>query len=294
MSWQKPEERKPTAQEVLKKFYDDFGWQVNESSGLLNNQIYFQDMDDASTKYRSDHELKYKQVFMKGGKYFLDAGCGGEPRRSLSDNFEVHLCLDISIVGLTTAKQQLGDSGEYILADLSHLPFKDDSIDSVLASHCLYHIDKDKQQGVIKEFYRVTRKGKFILIFYSSRYNLISLFHKVVQTISGVTNIILHKLGLHLRPLPPYLVRRINIGKDFKNLAIPELYSFAYNPLKLVKNYQSADVSCLMTLSNYDTRLLRKLHLLKLGAFLFDFMETVFPHLMCYIGKFTCIKIRKM
>ena len=55
MSWQKPEERKPTAQEVLKKFYDDFGWQVNESSGLLNNQIYFQDMDDASTKYRSDH-----------------------------------------------------------------------------------------------------------------------------------------------------------------------------------------------------------------------------------------------
>ena len=84
----------------------------------------------------------------------MDAGCGGEPRPVLSESFDVHLCLDISIVGLRAAKDQLGESGAYILADRSRLPFKDRTFDGVLASHCLYRVEKDKQREVVRELYR--------------------------------------------------------------------------------------------------------------------------------------------
>jgi len=143
---EKPADGEPRAAGILKNFYDSYGWQVDETTGLLKGLTYFQAMDPVATKYRYDHELRYKPVYGEGGKYFLDAGCGGEPRPALSENFDVHLCLDISVVGLRAAKDQLGESGAYILADLSRLPFKDCAFDGVLASHCLYHVAKDQQK----------------------------------------------------------------------------------------------------------------------------------------------------
>lgn len=290
---EKQSESEPNAAGILKNFYDTFGWQIDEASGLLNNHTYFQDMDDAAIKYRYDHELRYRSFYGDGGKFFLDAGCGGEPRPVLSEGFDVHLCLDISIVGLRAAKDQLGESGAYILADLSRLPFKDRTFDGVLASHCLYHVEKDKQREVVRELYRVTETNKFILVFYSSRYNLISLLHKVPHIGFRWVNIVLNRVGFHLGDFPPYLTRRRKHTESSETASVPELYSFPRNPVRLVREFDSADVSCLMTLTNYDTRLLRQLHLFKLAIRIFDFLETTFPHAMRYVGKFVCIRIQK-
>lgn len=278
---------------ILKNFYDKFGWQIDEASALYHHHTYFQDMDETATKYRYDHELRYKPFYSGGGRYFLDAGCGGEPRPILSQGFDVHLCLDISIEGLKAARAQLGDSGAYVLADLSALPFKANSFDGVLASHCLYHVDKDQQKDVLQEFYRVTNTAKFILVFYSSRYNLISLLHKVPIIGFRLGNLLLDSLGLHLRVLPPYLVRRRKSKNTLEENSIPTLYSFAHNPMRLARAYPSADVSCLMSFTIYDTKFLRKLRLLGAAIRGFDFLERTFPHAMRYVGKFACIRIQK-
>jgi len=278
---------------VLKNFYDSYGWTIDEATGLLKGVSYFQDMDPVATKYRHDHEMRFKPVYGDGGKFFLDAGCGGDPRPALSENFDVHLCLDISIVGLKAARDQLGESGAYILADLSRLPFKDGAFDGVLASHCLYHVEKDQQKIVLDELHRVTATDKSLLVFYSSRNNLISVLHRVSNLGTIAVNVILNRIGFHLGHSPPYLTRNSKSSDTSVDSDVPDLYSFAHNPVRLVRGFDSADVSCLMTFTIYDTGVLRKLQLLKPAIRIFDYMERVFPHAMRYVGKFTCIRIQK-
>ena len=187
----------------------------------------------------------------------------------------------------------LGESGKYILADLARLPFKDKSFDGVLASHCLHHIDKDLQADVLGELYRVTRPRKNILVFYSSRHNLISLIHGIPKALIPFANPPLNLLGLSLSLGFPYLKRRKKQANSNPD-PYPELYSHPLNPMRLAKGFESAEVSCLMTLTRYDTETLRALHLLKIVIPPLDFLERRFPHLMAYIGKYTCIRIMRL
>ncbi len=249
-------------------------------------------MHESAVRYRYDHELRFRKYYTDGGEYFLDAGCGGEPRPEMASDFRRHVCVDVSIKGLIEAKSQLGDSGDYVLADLNSLPFKDQSFDGVLASHCLYHIEKNSQVGVVSSLYRVTAKDKTILIFYSSRYNVISAIHKIPLLILPLINQCLRLLGIRLTTNPPY-IRQSGTKGEIAHDGAPPLYSFAHNPMKLVKGYKFANVSCLMALTNYDTQLLRRFRLLKIVLPALNFFECAFPNAMRYFGKYTCLRIVK-
>lgn len=289
---QRSNTKETEASEVVRTFYDTYGWTIDEATGFHHHHTYFQDLEETATKYRYDHELRYRKYYGDGGSFFLDAGCGGEPRPRMSQGFERHVCADISIRGLKEARKQLGDYGAYVLADLAFLPFKEKSFDGVLASHCLYHVDKDSQADVLQELHRVAKSNKYILVFYSSRYNLISLLHKVPRIVLPAINRCLHFVALHITSLPPYVRPAGRPGAPPTN-PIPPLYSYAHNPVRLVKPFDSADVTCLMTLSIYDTQLLRKARVLKISILGLDFLERLFPHGMRYIGKFTCMKIQR-
>jgi hypothetical protein len=130
-------------------------------------------------------------------------------------------------------------------------------------------------------------------VFYSSRNNLISLLHRISNLGTIGANVLLSRIGFHLEHSPPYLTRKSTITDDAVDSEVPNLYSYAYNPVDLVRDFESADVSCLMTFTIYDTGLLRKLHMLKLAIRVFDRLESAFPHAMRYVGKFTCIRIKK-
>ena len=288
----KSRDRRTEVSTVLRNFYDSYGWTIDDQSGVLYHHSYFQDMHDSAIRYRSDHELRFKKFYLKGGKYFLDAGCGGEPRPKLASNFQRHVCVDISIIGLMEARNQLDDSGDYVLADLTALPFKDQSFDGVLASHCLYHVEKNSQVNVLRDLYRTTKQTKNILVFYSSRYNVVSWIHRLPTMVLPLINGLIHSFGLHLTTNPPY-VRRYEKGAKTAEDSVPPLYSYAHNPMKLAKEFASVEVTCLMSLSNYDTQLLRKLHLLGLVRPVLDILEKAFPRPMRYFGKFVCLNINR-
>lgn len=277
---------------IVRTFYETYGWTIDEANGLLYHHTYFQDMDERAIRYRYSHEMRYQKYFRDGGRFFLDAGCGGEPRPKLAENFQAHICVDISLKGLEEARSVLGDSGAYVLADLTALPFKDHSFDGVLASHCLYHIERDSQVAVLNDLYRATKANRNILVFYSSRHNLISLIHKVPRLVVPLINKFLNRAGLHISTVHPYMRR---IGRDSRTVGdvVPQLYSYAHNPMKLARGFNSVDVTCLMSLSIYDTQLLRRLRLLGVVSPLLDLLERAFPHAMRYVGKFACVRICK-
>ena len=103
--------------EAVKTFYDNFGWQKDQASGVSFGELLHQDLDETAQQYRFARELRYRKYFNEGGRFFLDAGCGSEPRRQLAENFQRHLCVDISITGLQGARERLGDAGDYVMAD---------------------------------------------------------------------------------------------------------------------------------------------------------------------------------
>ena len=60
---------------------------------------------------------------------------------------------------LQRARHRLGDRGEYILANLLDLPFDDSAFDCAISLHTIYHIDKEDQEGAVRELLRVTKSG---------------------------------------------------------------------------------------------------------------------------------------
>lgn len=268
-------------QAILKTFYDTYGWKRDEASGRYLGEILHEDLDETTQRYMDSNEMRYQKYFGDGGRFFLDAGCGAEPRQKMSRNFEKHVCVDISLVGLKEARKQLGNSGLYVVADLAALPFKEKSFDGVLASHCLYHIDKGIQSTVLRELYRATKANKNILIFYSSNYNLVSVVQRVTEVVIKLAS-----------PIFKLLTRdRKGHGPSIK--MPPPLYFYTHNPMRLTKEFNSVDVTCLRTLTKYETKVLGKLHLLKLVVPKLSFVERKFPHALLYIGKYVTIRIQR-
>jgi len=269
------------AWEILRNFYNTYGWKRDETSGRYLDEILHEDLDEIVQRYMYNNEMRYQKYFEKRGTFFLDAGCGAEPRLKMSQNFQRHVCIDISIVGLKEARKRLRDSGLYVVADMVSLPFKEKTFDGVLASHCLYHIDKDLQTIALRELYRVAKDNKNILIFYISKYSMISIVRKV---------------GKFMIRLTDSLFKALKCDRRCSGLAVripPPLYHYVHNPFKLIKEFKLADVTCLRTLSARETKLLKKLHLLKPFIIVLSYLEKKFPHSMVYIGSYVAIRIKR-
>ena len=288
----KPDQKSRKVASTLKTFYDSYGWKKDEVSGLLNGELLHEDLNHTVQKYGEVSELRYLRSLGENGAYFLDVGCGAKPRSKLAQNFDTHLCVDVSIAGLTEARNRIGREGQYILADMADLPFKDNSCDAALVCHCLYHVDKDLQLPVLEEIYRVIKPKSKILVFYSSRYNLISAVHLAPKVLARLANVLLHPIGFDLSPVRPYF-KRVKYRNGSAAVPIPALYSFPHNPKWLASQFKNADVTCLATVTPYDTAVLKKLRLINYVLPIIAYLEKRFPHAMVYIGKYTCISIQK-
>jgi SAM-dependent methyltransferase len=263
----------------MRTFYDEFGWTRDPESGELKAVVCHEDLDGTTQRYMDANEARYIDVFKEGGDFFLDAGCGGEPRPHFSKGFAHHVCLDLSHEGLLRAKEQLTDRAHYVQADMARLPFKEGAFGGILACHCLYHVDRDEQPLVIREFVRILDRNKHAVVFYSTRWNLISFHQKIVNTFK--------KLIARFKPAPNGALTEESADTP------PPLY-FRQVPLRdLLGENTKAHVSCLRILTKSETAFLRKIHLFSplLPAVLL--MERAFPKSMTYVGPYVAIDIRK-
>ncbi|GMV66275.1 MAG: hypothetical protein AMXMBFR75_20710 [Candidatus Hinthialibacteria bacterium] len=257
--------------DIIRHFYDNFGWKKDARSGRSLGELAHEDLDPRTQAYMDANEERYCSLFQQPGRYFLDAASGGEPRTRFSGSFQYHVCADISILGLSEAREVLGERGLYVIADLAALPFREGVFDGAIASHCLYHVDKGQQPTVVQEMARVTRSGKNILIFYSHKRNLMTLLEKVCV-----------EAGRLLRRNRPAAA-----GNE-----PPPIY-FERVPIQtLTVGHSDVEVTCLRILSMPETQFLGKVHLLGFFIPIARWLENTFPRFSVHLGPYVAIRIR--
>jgi SAM-dependent methyltransferase len=153
------------ASSAIRKFYSN-AWKRDEQHEL-QARVLHNDLSDLGERYASVNEHKFERLFDGGGRYFLDAACGALPRVSFGKNFAYHVCLDFSLDGLIECRRVLGERAITVCGSILKMPLKSSSCDGVLAAHCVYHIEKDRQREAVSEMSRVLATGRTV-IFYAN------------------------------------------------------------------------------------------------------------------------------
>lgn len=132
------------------------------------------------TRYRnfkSEFRYKYARKFMKGGT-ILDIGCGNG--RSLG------FLNDFKIVGVNCEDDYTNDAREYnkeyknmkfFTMKVPPLKFKADMFDNVILSEVFEHLPVKDAPNVIKEIYRVLKKGGILYLTTPNANNQHNKFH---------------------------------------------------------------------------------------------------------------------
>lgn len=153
------------ARREVQTFYDEYGWAKN-TAGIYNDTSDFTDVRETSQNYTDACNLRIER-HLRGGSYLLDAASGPIPHASylrFSRNYHFRICVDFSIKALREAQTKLGESGLYVLADITALPFCTDSIDDCISLHTIYHVPAPDQAAAVAELVRVVRPGGRVVI----------------------------------------------------------------------------------------------------------------------------------
>ncbi|MFC7176411.1 class I SAM-dependent methyltransferase [Halosegnis marinus] len=91
----------------------------------------------------------------------LDVGCG-DGARTLANLPPRSVGLDFAARALELARERV-PGARLVRGDMVALPFADDAFDAVTAYHAVFHVPRDDQPAVYREFARVLRPGGRVL-----------------------------------------------------------------------------------------------------------------------------------
>ena len=148
-------------QNNVRNFYDQVGWKL-ESDGFYQNAMY-EDLRPVSWEYIHRCHMRVKRHLANGGRFFLDAGSGPiqwPEYLTYSAGYDFRVCADLSIEGLKEARKRIGEHGLFVVADISHLPFADESFDGVVSLHTIHHVPADDKKNAYLELHRTLKSGR--------------------------------------------------------------------------------------------------------------------------------------
>jgi ubiquinone/menaquinone biosynthesis C-methylase UbiE len=200
-------------------YYNDVNYKVKDSLKIYEDSPKWVDFREVSSKYIKNSFTKASQFYPDQGEYLLDIASGPiglQEYMSLSDGYDYRICVDISINALIQAKiniEKAGKKGIFICGDITNIPIQDNSVDTVLSQHTLYHIPKNDQKTAVEEMYRVSKPNSKIVIIYSWFYH--SWF-----------------MNLSLNFVQIYRILRHFAGKIYVRLvkSKPRLYFYPHSP----------------------------------------------------------------
>jgi ubiquinone/menaquinone biosynthesis C-methylase UbiE/uncharacterized protein YbaR (Trm112 family) len=228
-------------------YYNDINYKIRDSLKIYEDSPKWVDFRDVSKTYIRNSFTRASKFYPDSGRYFLDIASGpiGLPEyMELSGNYEVRVCIDISINALVHAKiniERAGKKGIYICGDITNIPLKDNVCDVVLSQHTVYHIPKKDQKTAVEELYRVGARTSKIVIVYSWFYH--SWFMNLSLNFIQIYRILRHFAGkLYVKIFP----------------SRPRLYFFAHSPAWFKKSFsfsQQIEFHCWRSTNKYFLKL---------------------------------------
>ena len=175
------------------------------STDVTNNNSY-QKRIVSYEKIHSINEDDFKALVSiidpQNGQIILDACCGyGSVSKRLLDEIEKeHLdtrivLLDNSELQLSRAKEDIKGQGvDFILSDVREIPFSDNHFDTVVNKMGLHEVDKESQEQMLKEIFRVIKPGGKVVIWeLALDENTQSIFSEIIKKkdeISGFDSLV--------------------------------------------------------------------------------------------------------
>ena len=102
--------------------------------------------------------------FPTGGR-ILEVGCGnGKTALALYKKGFSVTGVDLSGSAVEMCRELLPDSGEFIRASVTDLPFDDGTFDGAAAFHVLEHLTDDEMRLADRELFRALRPGSHLLV----------------------------------------------------------------------------------------------------------------------------------
>lgn len=193
--------------------------QIIEDTGKNYNEIIFE--DDIIPRDVYCYQIGLRDQIIKNlladqkFRYVLDLGCGtGFHQRALSQHAEYLIGVDMSFGALVECKKKF--FGDYIVCDINHLPFKENTLDCIWIAGVLHHVPDNLVNVISNNIARVLSRGGVILIDEPNKWNplnyLILKMSKADPTGEE-------------RPLSPGVVRKILCNSNLKVIRT-EWYEF--------------------------------------------------------------------
>jgi ubiquinone/menaquinone biosynthesis C-methylase UbiE len=102
----------------------------------------------------------------------LDVGCG-DGKRTLANLPPGSVGLDFSRRGLELAREDV-PRARLLEGDMTTLPVTDEAVDGITAYHAVFHVPRDQQPAVYREFARVLRpEGRLLLTLPGGRFETV-------------------------------------------------------------------------------------------------------------------------
>jgi len=165
------------AEEKVKKFYSTIGWQTEEK--ITEDARRFEDLRENAKQYVSKCRLRVLRYIPNNGENILDMASGPIQYKEYleySKNFRKRYCIDLSKKALDDAEKKIGNHGVFLCGSFFDIFLEEDFFDCAISLHTIYHIDKDKQEEVVKKLIRVTKPGNPVIIVYSNPHAIIRYF----------------------------------------------------------------------------------------------------------------------
>jgi len=181
----------------VRNFYDQIGWKL-ESDGFYQNARY-EDLRPVAKEYIEKCHLRVNRHLVKNGKYLLDAGSGPiqyPAYLTYMEGYQYRLCMDISIVALQEARKKIGEKGLFVVGDVAHLPFKDNSFDGIVSLHTLHHLPLDEQKIAYRDIHRVLNTGRNAVVVNGwTKSKLMAQWSWLLRLMDRVGNLVLKLRG---------------------------------------------------------------------------------------------------
>jgi len=172
----------------VKAWYDLFGWKKGPDGRYGDTALFSQTDRTAHAFYEMDSHLQLLDC-LPGGKFLLDAASGpvAHPEyKSYSRHYQYRVCVDMSRTALQEAVAKIGKQGFYCMADICHLPFRDNVFDAVVSGYTIQHIPESDQLQALRELHRVLAQGRQCCIMTDLRVSLTGrITHKLLRTMAG-------------------------------------------------------------------------------------------------------------